>query len=207
MRDFFIPPFKVKEVYDAEALSQNIPWSISDLNIPDVWSETKGEGVTILVLDTGIEDHDDLENNIIKKDSASFIRTESIVRDYNGHGTASSGVVACGDNASGIVGVAPSAKIIMGKVLSKNGQGSIDAIENGLEYAWSLRDKIDIVNMSLGSKTPFTARGYKYIVDLYNYGIPVIAAAGNNPKDGVLYPAKYPEVFAVGAYGFNADLS
>lgn len=203
MPEFFIPPFKVKEIYDVESLSQNIPWSISDLNIPDVWSESKGEGITVLVLDTGIEDHEDLKNNVISDRCASFIKTESIPRDFNGHGTASSGVIACEDNATGIVGVAPKVKVIVAKVLSRSGQGSIQAIEDGLEYAWKIRDSIDIINMSLGAKSPFTAKGYKYIVDLYNYGIPIIAAAGNNPSDGVLYPAKYNEVFAVGAYGFN----
>jgi subtilisin family serine protease len=204
MSDFHVPSFKILEINDVEALSQTIPWSLSDLAIPQAWKSSEGEGITIALLDTGMAHHDDLNINI-DSTSVSLIKNEPSPYDFNGHGTASSGIVVCENNNYGIVGVAPKAKILSLKVLNRSGGGSNIIIEKALEYIWKNREKIDIVNMSLGSRNPLSSNGTYLIKKITDFGIPIIAAAGNKPKDGVLYPAKYPEVFAIGAYGFSTE--
>lgn len=199
-----IPDFKVLEVGDIQALSETIPWSISDLKIPEIWAKTRGENITVAVVDSGIDiNHFDLKENIIKEYSRSFHEWEKTVEDLNGHGTASVGVVGANQNARGIVGVAPKAKIIAIKALGQNGLGTNASIVRSLSYIWTIRRHVDVINLSLGSKTPLDDRGHDIIKKLHNYGIPIIAAAGNDPDAGIMYPARYPEVFAVGSYSPN----
>ena len=197
----FVPPFDILEVGEIQTLTQVVSWSLDNLQIPKVWKTSRGAGITIAVLDTGIDsNHLDLLCNIQNAYARSFHHGEDTTHDFNGHGTASAGVAAACDNELGIVGVAPDAKIIPIKVLGGSGMGQNDAIERGLKYIWEIRDKVDIVNLSLGSTAPLTNDGHQTIKDLYNYGIVVVAAAGNDPSKGVLWPARYDEVFAIGSY-------
>ncbi len=197
----FIPPYEIIEVGDIQTLSQIVNWSLDNLQIPAVWKKSRGKGITIAVLDTGIDEfHGDLLCNVLNEHSRSFHSGEPTPHDFNGHGTASSGVAGACDNELGIVGVAPDVKIIPIKVLGGSGMGQNDAIERGLKYVWEIRDKVDIVNLSLGSTAPLSNDGHNTIKDLYNYGIIIVAAAGNDPSKGVLWPARYDEVFAIGSY-------
>jgi len=194
-----LPPFKVKKV--VAPFSEVKGWGITQLNIPSTWEYTQGEGVTVLVIDTGFPDHIDLENNVDKNQSRSFISYEQDILDYQGHGSHCAGIIAAERNGIGMVGVAPKAKIITAKALDKNGSGDLSALEKALEYAVAI--KPDIVSMSLGA--PVGSKSiHKLIKDLYNMNIPVVCAAGNSGKaDDVNYPAKYPETIAVTAFDRN----
>lgn len=194
-----LPPYKVEHV--VTAMSEVRGWGITQLNIPATWEKTKGEDVTVLVIDTGYADHIDLENNMIKEQSRSFIPHEQDIVDFNGHGVHCCGVIAAEKNGIGMVGVAPKAKIITAKALDKNGSGSMKALEESLEYA--IQIKPDIVSMSLGAPSS-TRRIHDLIKRLYEMNIPVICAAGNSGRDNdVHYPAKYPETIAVTAFDRN----
>jgi subtilisin family serine protease len=204
MGDFFIPEFKILEIGDAHALSETICWSLLDVQVPDTWKYSKGENVTIAIVDSGVDpSHEDLKENLHLDHSKSFHPNETTIVDLNGHGTGTAGICAAEQNDNGIIGVAPSAKIIAIKVLGESGTCSNDNIVAALKYLYSIKDKIDIINLSLGSTDPLPDEGYDIIKKLYNEGIVIVAAAGNDPKKGILYPAKYPEVFAIGSYGPN----
>lgn len=206
-----IPPFK----YDVttNTLSQGLDWGVKMLNIPDTWKITRGENITILILDTGcpasekdgkIKIHPDLKNNLLIDKCKSFVPYEDIY-DYQGHSTACAGVISAEDNLIGLVGYAPSAKIITYKVLSKSGSGKIAWIENGLKEAINL--KPDIISMSLGSPQG-SYRLRKLIEKLDSMNIPIICAAGNSGEDGgVEYPAKYKQSFAIGAFDKNHKIA
>lgn len=195
------------EVY---ALEQVTPWGIDrvfgdeNYSFP-TWSTSKGAGIGVAVLDTGIDtDHEDLKVLGGRRFylRGLTLRSDDLYDDGNGHGTHVAGTIAALDNDIGVVGVAPAVNLYAVKVLGDNGSGSTSAIIAGIEW---VRDKgdISIINMSLGSSL------YSYAFDqacknAYLDGILIVASAGNSGNDAgtgntVGYPAKYDSVIAVAA--------
>ena len=210
--DVRLPKFRVEQLFTA--LSQSVDWGLEQMKISQIWPKTKGAGIKIAVLDTGCPAklsqagvatiHPDLRHNVILGECLSFVPNEDIY-DYQGHSTAVCGVIAAEDNQLGFVGYAPEAKIITYKVLDKNGAGSLRWIENALKKC--IETKPDIVSMSLGSimDTPLM---HTLVKKLDSMGIPVICAAGNGADfEGVNYPAKYDEAFAIGAYDKELNIA
>ncbi|OIK05672.1 S8 family peptidase, partial [Bacillus sp. MUM 13] len=119
----------------------------------------------------------------------------------NGHGTHVAGTMAAAENNAGVVGVAPGAKLLIVKVLDKNGSGQYEWIINGIHYA--IEQKADIISMSLGGPVdlPELHDAIKKAVD---NNILVVCAAGNDgdgkdATDELDYPGCYNEVISVGA--------
>lgn len=190
-----LPHHELIEIGNLAALSQNIPWSIADLNIPTAWQSARGEGVTAIVLDTGFSGHPD---NCHEVRGPSFVPGEDC-DDLNGHGSHVAGIIGACDNMGGIVGVAPEAQIISVKTLGKSGTGSDIGIAKALE--WAIEQSPDVINLSLGNTRPLSERVYNALVALHQKGIPIVAAGGNfGPKAGVLYPAKWPMTLGIAAY-------
>lgn len=200
MAKYKIPAYTIHDIGSAQSLAENYSWGQKDLHVPDVWKKTKGKGITVAILDSGCSIHPDLKDNIDFKLSRSFIPNEDIYDQYVGHGTHVAGIVAASLNESGVVGVAPEAKIVTIKVLGKNGYSVGNSIVQGLDYCLEL--KPDIINMSLGG--PCLTNQYdathERIKKLTEMGIIVICAAGNDGIDNVLCPAQYDETVAVGSY-------
>lgn len=191
-----LPPYTINQIGDYQTLSQNVPWGISKLDVPSAWAKTKGEGITIMVIDTGFSGHED---NVNETKGPSFVAQEPDSRDYNGHGTHVVGIIGACDNATGIVGVAPNSKIISVKALDKNGFATGASVERALEYAAKV--KPDIINLSLGSSKTMPDSIYNLLQKMADQGIVTVVAAGNNGrKGGIMYPAKWPMTFAIGAY-------
>jgi len=177
-------------------LEDKIDWGLVSLHIPEVWKQSQGENIRVGILDSGIDFlHPDLKEGIISKKDFTNSGNEF---DYNGHGTHVAGIIGARANNLGIVGIAPKCKFVIGKVLDDNGSGKISWIIKGLE--WLLEQKVDIVNLSLGSR--FSNKKLLNIIrKLYFNNIPTICAAGNdgNLYDNIDYPARYKETISVGA--------
>lgn len=176
---------------------QPIPWSIVRIKAQEAWNNSTGSGIKVAVLDSGIDrDHPDLKENLVG--CVNFIYSWGTCEDDNGHGTHVSGIIAAKNNQIGVVGVAPNAKIYSLKVLNRKGQGYLSDLIEALE--WVINNKIQIVNMSLGS-TYDVVSFHEAIQRAYEAGIVQVASAGNSGPgaDTVTYPAKYPEVIAVSA--------
>ena len=175
--NYYIPTFN-----DESYLKEIIPWNIEKINADKFWNLSKGEGVKIAVVDTGIDyDHPELKNRV--KGGISFI--DSDYMDYVGHGTAIAGIIAAEDNDIGVVGVAPEADLYAVKVMDEEG-GYLSDILKGLQ--WALKNDMDIVTMSFGSDIYIKAFEER-LNELYSNGIVLIAAAGNdgdnNPDDDI----------------------
>ncbi len=181
------------------------------LNIGDAWQNYRGDGVTVAVIDTGIDtDHPEFAGRIseysynatydkIVKDytAADGGYDWSLVEDVVGHGTAVTGVIAAAMDGQGTVGIAPQVNIIVIKAeCDANGRflrGS--DLVFGLYYA--IERDVNVVNMSFGINgiNPFAA-ATQLAVDS---DIICVAAAGNDATASLTYPAADPNVFGVGA--------
>lgn len=178
-----------------------LPWGIVRVNAAGMWNITEGAGVKVAVIDTGINfNHKDLKDNYV--DGVNYTGVKGLVglgspMDDQGHGTHVAGTIAAARNGIGVAGVAPKAKLYAVKVMNAKGQGSMSAIIRGL--GWAVKNKMNIVNMSLGGG-PYVEAMHKAVKSAVENGVTVICAAGNDAGP-VNYPAKYPETIAVSASG------
>ena len=179
------------------------------LNIGDAWQNYRGDGVTVAVIDTGIDtDHPEFAGRIseysynatydkIVKDytAADGGYDWSLVEDAVGHGTAVMGVIAAAMDGQGTVGIAPQVNIIVIKAeCDANGRflrGS--DLVFGLYYA--IERDVDVVNMSFGGGGDFSAP-VRLGVDS---DILMVAAAGNDSTSAPQQPASCEGVIGVGA--------
>lgn len=178
--------------------AQTQDWGILQVKAPRAWSSKyTGKGIKIAVIDTGIALHDDLA----VKGGVSFVSYTNSYSDDNGHGTHVAGIIGARNNSIGTVGVAPDSHLYSVKVLDKDGTGYMSDIISGID--WSITNKMDIVNLSMGSRTNSYVLE-KVVNKAYSEGILVVAAAGNDGTydgagDNVNYPAKYDSAIAVAA--------
>src|SRR5262245_25961830 len=107
----------------SDALDFNV-WGAEDVNAPAAWSMSRGAGVQVAVVDTGVmATHEELSGRVQGSDS-----------DVQGHGTAVAGVIAANpDNNKGIEGVAPDVSIVPIRAFSDDGTQSADAIVEALD--------------------------------------------------------------------------
>lgn len=178
--------------------TDSTPWGIITVKAIPAWgASNQGQGARVLVLDTGIDkEHPSLKANFEK--GQNFINdnpTPYPFIDTHGHGTHVAGTIAGVADASGFTGVAPKARILMGRVCSEAGCPNT-AIARGV--SWGLTEKVDIISMSLGGMWSTPAER-DAIAKADAAGIIVIAASGNDGTNRVSYPAALPTVLAVGA--------
>jgi subtilisin family serine protease len=192
----------------AGAPSAGLSWCLDMVNVTAA-SRFTGRGVSVAVLDTGIDlQHPDLAGRVVEGDTAqSFVPNET-VQDGHGHGTHCAGVVTGPvQSASGTrYGVAPDATLLVGKVLSNAGSGFDDGILDGM--AWAAEHGARVLSMSLGSRRnagqPFSVAYERVAQNLLESGVLVVAAAGNGSSRPfftrpVENPAACPSILAVAA--------
>ena len=191
-------------VYSMEFLDSTIPndpryneqWNLKAIDIEKAWQKTKGKGIVVAVIDTGVSRVEDLKNtNFVK--GYDFVNDREDASDDNGHGTHVAGTIAQStNNKFGVAGIAYEASIMPLKVLSGSGGGTISDIAEAIIFAAD--NGANVINMSLGgggeSKLMQEAIDYAY-----KKGVVIVAAAGNSNRNAAFYPARYPKVIAVSA--------
>ncbi len=170
-------------------------WNLRSINVEQAWDESKGEGVIVAVIDTGVTQVPDLAKTEFVE-GYNFIDDNKDTRDDVGHGTHVAGTIAQSTNNNyGVAGIAYKAKIMPLKVLSRNG-GTVADIAEAIKFA---ADRgADVINMSFGGggDSRFLREAIRYA---YKKGVVMVAAAGNENRNAAVYPARYPEVIAVSA--------
>lgn len=189
--------------YPAYLSAESIDWGVQKVEAEAVWSVNKGTGIKIAVIDTGLDyGHPDLRENYIG--GYDFANKDADPADDHGHGTHVSGTIASALNQTGLVGVAPQAKILAVKVLDSQGLGYISDLISGINYAIS--QGAQVINLSLG--TTYDSSLLEEAVDnASSHGIIIVAAAGNNSAGPLLYPAAYSSVISVAAINQNNELA
>jgi subtilisin family serine protease len=182
-------------VYGVDNINAEVVWGGAE-NAVNVLSGQGGAGVNVGIIDTGIDCNlPDLLPNCV--DGANFVDPDLPPFDDNGHGTHVAGTVAARDNGTLLIGVAPEATVYAVKVLDGQGSGRWSWVVSGI--IWATQHGMDVINMSLGSKTRSRAAG-EAVKAAYAAGVLVVSAAGNaGCCDTVMYPAKFPESMAVAA--------
>ncbi|MGW1148665.1 type VII secretion-associated serine protease mycosin [Streptomyces sp. NPDC002454] len=201
-------------------------WSHEALRVSEAWRTTRGAGITVAVLDTGVDDlHPDLAGNVLPgKDLIGFGARRGD-RPWARHGTAMAGIIAGHGhgigNADGVMGIAPEAKILPIRVILEDGDPARKkardtrgtALAEGIR--WAADQGADVINLSLGDDSasahpePAEDAAVRYAL---RKGASVVASAGNGGEKGdhVSYPAAYPGVIAATAvdrFGTRAPFS
>jgi subtilisin len=186
---------------------QTLPTGVNRVDA-DQSSTLAGNGsgdvsVDVAVLDTGISTHTDL--NVVGGHNCSGGNPNNSSDGY-GHGTHVAGIIGARDNAIGVVGVAPGARLWAVKVLNNQGFGSWSSIVCGIDWVTSRAGTIKVANMSLGGGGSDTGCGtntdalHDAICNSVNAGVAYIVAAGNSGADSTGFvPAAYDEVITVSA--------
>jgi subtilisin len=174
--------------------TREIPWGIQRVNAPAAWSTTRGQGVKVVVIDTGIDyDHPNLKANV--KGGWNAITKKDDFRDDNGHGSHCSGTIAGVDGATGVVGVAPKVDLYGVKVLDADGSGTFDDVIAGMQ--WAVDHHMQVASMSLGASQGNDSLKAA-VAAMVKGGVVLIAAAGNSGST-VGYPAAYAGAIAIAA--------
>ncbi|WP_117215230.1 S8 family peptidase [Allorhizocola rhizosphaerae] len=140
----------VRKVWLNELVPVSLDQSVAQIGAPVAWARGHdGTGVTVAVLDTGIDpNHPDVAGKIVGR--VDFTGTSAEARDGHGHGTHVAATIAGTGAASNgqRKGVAPGAKLLVGKVCNDGGSCSFESIIAGME--WAANSEAKVINMSLG---------------------------------------------------------
>lgn len=195
-------------LFDRGTISARAPSNFG-IQAPSAWKHTRGAGVTVAVVDTGVAYED--YNGFYQAPGLSLTQftsgydivnsTEHPNDDY-GHGTFVTGVLAGNMiNGGGIWGVAPAVTVMPVKALGADGGGTEFDTAQGIR--WAADNGASVINLSWGNH-----QSGQDLVDAVNYAASkdcvLVASAGNDiPPQAVGYPAAYANCIAVGATGFD----
>lgn len=200
---FQLNDFKVLKINDKQK-KEIIDYGVKMVGAPYEWSETKGAGVKVGIIDTGADlRHEDLRKAIVKQ--KNFVDPARDATDDNGHGSHVAGIVGARQNGVGVIGVAPESEVYIAKSFTPDGAGDEKAVLHALE--WLCAEGVQVINMSFASfrKSDLYERMIK---EAYAAGIILICAAGNEgylQGDSIGYPAKFEECMAVAAVDVNKN--
>ncbi len=160
--------------------------------------------VDVAVIDTGIDwQHQDL--NVVGGINCAQgwpfgpATCSGTGDDDHYHGTHVAGTIGALDNAAGVVGMAPGARLWAVKVLNKRGSGYTSWIVGGIDWVAGKADTIEVANMSLGG-AGFSQAEYDAIQGAVNKGVAFAVAAGNEDDDANNYsPGGFDNVLSVSA--------
>jgi subtilisin family serine protease len=172
-------------------------WGPRRVGVSSAWNVTRGsQNVTVAVIDTGVDaSHPELRGSFVP--GYDLIGNDADPNDEQGHGTAVAGIIAArSKNGRDQAGLCPACSLMAVRVLGADGYGTTSTIADGMVRAVNAGARV--LNLSLGSTgtTDTEAEAVTYALDR---GVVVVAAAGNDGRNDVLYPAAFPGVIGVAA--------
>jgi type VII secretion-associated serine protease mycosin len=177
---------------------RNDEWYLKSLKVAQAQAISKGSGIKVAVIDTGVYPHPDLQQNLLTGVSTLPDGKGDGRIDQDGHGTNVAALVAAhGKNGSdGALGIAPSSKILPIKAANEGNQFTPEALARGIE--WATSNGATVINMSVA--TGPADELIEAVNAAISQGVVVVAAAGNYSKLALIsYPAAVDGVLVVGA--------
>jgi subtilisin family serine protease len=212
----------------ADAVRDGQQWVLNMLDAPAAWTVSQGRGVTVAVLDSGVRSEvPDLAGSVVPGPDLTGVGTPSSNPDWGQHGTWMASVIAGHGHGtgggSGIIGLAPEAKVLSVRVIpDKNDPGySIYEHEResrvqaslaaGIRYA--VGHGAEVISMSIGYSVP-SAAVRSALQYAYSHDVVVVASSGNSGDTAsarrhgyapLSFPADYPGVIGVAAVDANGN--
>jgi subtilisin family serine protease len=213
----------------ADSVRQQQQWVLDMLNVNDAWLFTEGSGVTVAVIDSGVDpDVSDLTGSVTVGPDYTGVHTSTSNQNWGEHGTWMASIIAGhghdgeydGIGYDGIVGVAPEAKILSIRVIPDKGDPGYQAYNNEPEehiqdelaegIVTAVKDHAKVISMSIGYSAPsgVVRAAIQYA---YSHDVVLVASSGNSGDNDtqhggsgsslapVSFPAEYPGVISVGA--------
>ncbi|WP_224284386.1 S8 family serine peptidase, partial [Streptomyces sp. LS1784] len=182
--------------------TQLTPWPQTFLRPDRVWPLSRGEGVTVAVLGSGVKDGSGLLAG--RLDLAPLPGGPDPAQDCVGHGTFLAGLIAADQrDGAGFAGLAPRARILAVSVTNEAGTASADLLAQGITTAAERGARVIAVGVALPNGTDALAAAVRAA---RGKGALIVAPAApdttqsdtsGTAKPGPAYPAAYPEVLAV----------
>ncbi|MFG1839160.1 type VII secretion-associated serine protease mycosin [Micromonospora sp. NPDC049175] len=171
-------------------------WHLSSLKVAEAHKVSQGYGIKVALPDSGVDQHPDLNGSLLAGIDVIPGGSSDGLTDKDGHGTGMAGLIAAhGEGESGTLGIAPQAKILPIYCSSPDNKDDSESLTAAIEYAIS--SGADVISISISGGA--NSRLQQAIRMASQSDIVVVAAAGNAPwNQAVGYPARYPEVIAVG---------
>ncbi|MGE0824069.1 MAG: S8 family serine peptidase [Candidatus Binatia bacterium] len=216
------PNFVVRAFFVPNDTNYSYQWHMKNTT-GGIWAEkawdlstTKGQGVTVAVIDTGVAFENfapfvrapDLQHKTFVA-PWNFLDNNAHPNDDNGHGSHVTGTIAQDTGYSppyGVAGVAYNSSIMPLKVLGYDGSGADDDLVEAIYYA--ANHGADVINMSLGFSDGVPCSDIVGLPAALDYAhdvkkVVIVAAAGNEASTTVSCPASYDKVIAVAATRYD----
>ncbi|MFE9651204.1 S8 family serine peptidase [Streptomyces sp. NPDC006365] len=187
----------------AAADVQSQQWYLDAMDADGMWKTSTGKGVKVAVLDTGVNPNTSSLKGQVLEDEVPQAVSYNATKDFDGHGTSMAELIAGTGAESGLQGLAPGAKIVPYRVLTKGVGNASDkkktpSVEDAIRAAADT--DAQIISMSFGGDTidPDEEEAVKYA---QSKGKLMLAGTGNDAesKNFIGYPAAYPYVVGVAA--------
>jgi subtilisin family serine protease len=217
----------------ADGIRDSQQWVLDMLDVQSAWMDASGKGVTVAVIDSGVSPNvSDLSGSVTMGPDLTGLHTSPANPHWGEHGTWMASIIAGHghDGGSGIIGVAPDARILSIRVIPDRddpGYATYDSepeqvIQQSLATGimTAVKDGARVISMSIGYSAPsgVVRAAVQYA---YQHGVVLVASSGNSGQNDesrdhgfspVSFPAEYPGVIGVGAVnrdgsaaGFSSD--
>jgi subtilisin family serine protease len=196
----YVEPDRERFVAAAPRLdaAQELSYGVTMVNAAPLWPVTRGEGVRVGVIDTGIDlQHVDLQTAY--RGGWDFVHNDAIPEeeaegDAWSHGTRMAGLIAATNNQFGVLGVSSGVSLYALKIFGKTGGALTSNVIRALD--WAIEHDLDILSCSFGGETPSKLEEEAY--DRARRADIIVVAAVGNHSSFVRHPAAYASVVAVG---------